>query len=138
MPLGSVTRWIHLLKRGDQAAAQQLWERYHARLLGLARQVLRESQRRHADEEDVVQIVFSRFFRGVSEGRFPRLNDRDNLWRLLVVLTARKAIDQIAAEGEFVEIGAPFDADDPLPEVVNTTSPVYVGKPRDTDGDIDP
>jgi DNA-directed RNA polymerase specialized sigma24 family protein len=32
----------------------------------------------------------------VAWGRFPQLNDRDNLWRLLVVITARKALDQIA------------------------------------------
>jgi DNA-directed RNA polymerase specialized sigma24 family protein len=32
----------------------------------------------------------------VSAGRFPQLHDRDNLWRLLVVITARKALDQLA------------------------------------------
>jgi DNA-directed RNA polymerase specialized sigma24 family protein len=34
----------------------------------------------------------------VAGGRFPDLHDRDNLWRLLVVITARKAIKQIARE----------------------------------------
>src|SRR5262249_10787865 len=28
------------------------------------------------------------------KGRFPQLDDRDNLWRLLVVITARKVINQ--------------------------------------------
>jgi DNA-directed RNA polymerase specialized sigma24 family protein len=32
----------------------------------------------------------------VARDRFPQLNDRDNLWRLLVVITARKALDQLA------------------------------------------
>jgi RNA polymerase sigma factor (sigma-70 family) len=95
---GSVTRWVTALKSGDPAAAQRLWERYHLRLVSLAREKLRSARRRSADEEDVVQSAFHSFFRGVTRGRFPQLNDRDNLWRLLVVITARKALDQLAHE----------------------------------------
>jgi RNA polymerase sigma factor (sigma-70 family) len=95
---GSVTRWVAALKAGEAAAAQPLWERYHRRLVALARRKLQASRRRAADEEDVVQSAFHSFFRGVARGRFPQLNDRDNLWRLLVVITARKALDQIARE----------------------------------------
>jgi RNA polymerase sigma factor (sigma-70 family) len=95
---GSVTRWVTALKDGDTAAAQPLWERYHRRLVGLARDKLRAARRRAADEEDVVQNAFHSFFQGVARGRFPQLNDRDNLWRLLVVITARKALDQLAHE----------------------------------------
>jgi RNA polymerase sigma factor (sigma-70 family) len=95
---GSVTRWITALKGGDAAAAQPLWERYYRRLVSLARQKLQSARRRGADEEDVVQNAFHSFFQGVARGRFPQLHDRDNLWRLLVVITARKALDQIARE----------------------------------------
>lgn len=97
-PEGSVTRWVTALKGGDAAAAQPLWERYHRRLVMLAREKLRTARRRAADEEDVVQNAFHSFFQGVTHGRFPQLNDRDNLWRLLVVITARKALDQLAHE----------------------------------------
>src|SRR5262245_24152666 len=93
---GSVTRWVTALKGGDLAAAQPLWERYYRRLVALARQRLQSARRRVADEEDVVQSAFHSFFEGVARGRFPQLGDRDNLWRLLVVITARKALDQIA------------------------------------------
>jgi RNA polymerase sigma factor (sigma-70 family) len=95
---GSVTRWVTALKGGDPSAAQALWQRYHRQLVALARQKLQAGRRRAADEEDVVQNAFHSFFRGVSRGRFPRLDDRDNLWRLLVVITARKALDQLASE----------------------------------------
>jgi RNA polymerase sigma factor (sigma-70 family) len=95
---GSVTRWVTALKGGDPAAAQPLWERYHRQLVSLARQKLQSARRRAADEEDVVQSAFHSFFRGVARGRFPQLDDRDNLWRLLVVITARKALDQLASE----------------------------------------
>jgi DNA-directed RNA polymerase specialized sigma24 family protein len=89
----SVTHWIRQLKAADPAAAQRLWQRYVGRLVGLARQKLGGLPRRATDEEDVVQSAFDSFFRGVAGGRFPLLADRDNLWPLLVLITARKAAD---------------------------------------------
>jgi RNA polymerase sigma factor (sigma-70 family) len=88
---GSVTRWLGQLQAGDPAAARRLWERYFRRLVGLARKRLRGAPRRVADEEDVALSALDSFFRNAGEGRFPDLLDRDSLWRLLVVITARKA-----------------------------------------------
>src|SRR3984893_18595241 len=95
---GSVTRWIGALQAGDHAAAQQLWERYFRRLVGLARKKLQGASRRAADEEDVALSAFNSFFRCAEQGRFPNLVDRDSLWRLLVVLTARKAAHLVRDE----------------------------------------
>lgn len=96
---GSITLWIDQLKAGDHGAAQKLWERYYKRLIGLARRRLEGSPRRLADEEDLALCAFGSFCRAAEEGRFPRLNDRNDLWQLLVMLTARKAIDLIRKEG---------------------------------------
>jgi RNA polymerase sigma factor (sigma-70 family) len=90
---GSVTHWVHRLQHEDPAAAQQLWERYFGRLVGLARKRLQTARRRVEDEEDVALSAFASFCRGARQGRFPRLGDRNDLWRLLVVITARKATD---------------------------------------------
>ena len=92
MSAGSVTHWINLLKAGDRAAAQPLWEGYFRRLVGLARQKLHGAPRRAADEEDVALSAFDSFCRGAEGGRFPLLSDRDDLWHLLVLLTARKSL----------------------------------------------
>ena len=73
---GSVTQWIHQLQAGDRDAAQELWNRYFQRLVGLARCKLQGAQRRAADEEDVVLSAFESFFRGAEQGRFPRLQRR--------------------------------------------------------------
>ncbi|WP_425613735.1 ECF-type sigma factor [Anatilimnocola sp. NA78] len=97
-PPGSVTHWLVALKDGDLSAAQPLWKRYYRQLIALARNKLRSSRQNIADEEDVVQVAFQSFFRAVGEGRFPELNDRDGLWRLLVVITAKKALKQLAYE----------------------------------------
>lgn len=90
---GSVTHWIYELKSGHPHAAQRLWERYYERLVRLARVELHGCNRRVSDEEDVALSVFDAFCRAAENGRFPDLADRDSLWRLLVRMAARKAID---------------------------------------------
>ena len=49
---GSVTGWLDRLKAGDDAAAQEIWNRYFAQLVVLARRRL-QGLRRNLDEEDV-------------------------------------------------------------------------------------
>ena len=90
---GDVTRWLQQLKQGDRSAAQELWQRYYARLVGLAQQHLHRSLRRAADEEDVALSAFESFCRRAEEGRFPRLDDSDDLWQVLVTITVCKAAD---------------------------------------------
>jgi DNA-directed RNA polymerase specialized sigma24 family protein len=92
----SVTLWIEELKSGQAGEAQeQLWNRYFSRLVAVARGKIGANARRHADEEDVALSALETFFRGASAGRFPDLRDRNNLWPLLVRITARKALNQI-------------------------------------------
>jgi DNA-directed RNA polymerase specialized sigma24 family protein len=99
-PDGSVTRWIGDLVAGDAAgtAAQKLWERYFDRLVLLARDRLRAGPRGPADAEDAALDAFDSFCRAAAAGRFPRLDDRDDLWALLVTITARKASEQVRRE----------------------------------------
>lgn len=92
---GSVTRWLGDLKAGGDAAAQHLWERYFDRLVRLARRKLRVGVCAAENEEDAALSAFASFCRGAAQGRYPRLADRDDLWRLLVVITIRKAFDQV-------------------------------------------
>ena len=95
---GSVTLWLDLLKAGDSAAAQGLWEGYFRRLIGLARQRLRGDPRRADGAEDVALSAFDSFFRGAERGCFPRLSDRHDLWQVLFLITARKAADLVKHE----------------------------------------
>jgi RNA polymerase sigma factor (sigma-70 family) len=90
---GSISRLLLDLKAGDIGTAQPLWERYYRRLVGLARKKLGDAPRQASDEEDVVQSAFNSFFQRARNGQFPQLSDRDDLWRLLVVITARKAVN---------------------------------------------
>jgi DNA-directed RNA polymerase specialized sigma24 family protein len=101
----SVTFWLRQLEAGDPAAAQPLWERYFAQLVRLASVRLHGARRGMADEEDAALSAFDSFCRGAAAGRFPQLIDRNNLWSLLVTLTARKAIDLANHEGRLKRRG---------------------------------
>ncbi len=128
---GSVTQWIDGLKLGDPHAAQALWERYFGRLVRLARARLALCAGADEDEEDAALSAFDSFCAGLARGRFPVLADREDLWRLLVVITARKASAQVDRRRAWkrggmrlrVDRGAPAhnwnDRDgDPLAELV--------------------
>jgi DNA-directed RNA polymerase specialized sigma24 family protein len=95
----SVTTWVGKLKAGDSHAAQELWQRYFARLVALARHKLSGASRRASDEEDVALSAFHSFCQAVDAGRFPVLQNRDDLWQILVMHTARKAVDQRRYQG---------------------------------------
>jgi RNA polymerase sigma factor (sigma-70 family) len=93
---GSITRSINDLRSEDpavrDAAARAIWQRYFRKLLGLARNHLKQRIRRRMDEEDVLQSMFKSFFFRQQQGQFgSALTDRDSLWRLLVTITLRKA-----------------------------------------------
>ncbi len=90
----AVTQWLGQMAEGDPMGVQQIWEKYYERLVGLARKKLGHTNRRVADEEDVALSAFHSFCRGAAVGRFPRLDDRHDLWKLLVTITARKAAAQ--------------------------------------------
>ena len=91
----ATTIWISRLKEGDREAVGPIWDRYFRRLVWLARARLQGLPRRPGDpdEEDIALSVFNSLWRGIERGRFPRLNDRTDLWRLLVFITAQKVYD---------------------------------------------
>ena len=94
----SVTRWLAGVKLGDEAAAARIVERYSHELLALANQRLPRSRRRSFDADDVVQSAFASMFRRAKEGAFAELQDRDNLWRLLVTMVRRKTFNAVRGE----------------------------------------
>jgi DNA-directed RNA polymerase specialized sigma24 family protein len=95
----AITLWLSLLREGHPEAAQRIWDRYFRRLVGLARKKLRGRRLAVADEEDVAISALDSFCRNAREGRFPQLADSDGLWRLLVVITARKAVRLVRDQG---------------------------------------
>lgn len=83
---GSLVRSI---RDGDDAAANNLFDRYIAKLDNLAdRQLARELSGR-LDSEDITQSVFRTFFRRIGEGQYD-VPEGDTIWKLLAVITLNK------------------------------------------------
>jgi RNA polymerase sigma factor (sigma-70 family) len=97
-PNPSVSQWIAGAKDGDSQAFQRLWHHYFEALVHRARRYLTGRRPRGFDEEDVALSVFAGFCRAVTEGRFPDVTGRDHLWRLLLKMTADKAVDKLRSE----------------------------------------
>ena len=98
---GSVTGMILGLRLEDpavrDAAARQIWERYFRDLLTLARNNLDKRIRVRTSEEDVAQSMFKSFCMRQQRGEFD-LAGRDELWKLLVTITLRKARNAATAQ----------------------------------------
>jgi RNA polymerase sigma factor (sigma-70 family) len=140
----SVTQWITRIKSGGDGIAQKLWERYYGALVRLARAKLKRSRRVADDEEDVATSAFDSFFRAAANGRYPQLNDRTELWKLLITITKRKILDRVqsqtrikrgggnelreadlvAAEGEFTEFEEVVGSE-PTPEFAAMVAEEY-------------
>ena len=86
----SVTRLLGGLKDGENEMVERLFERYFERLVRLAGARMPRDRRRELDEEDIALSAFHSFCDRAARGQFPRLADRDDLWRVLATLTTRK------------------------------------------------
>jgi ECF sigma factor/WD domain, G-beta repeat len=106
----SVTNWLQAFQAGDREATRHLWKRYFKRMVGLTRLKLGDPPRGAADEEDLALSAFDSFCQGLEQGQFPRLQDRDELWRILVAITVRKAVNLVHHESRLKRGG------DQLPE----------------------
>jgi DNA-directed RNA polymerase specialized sigma24 family protein len=91
----SVSHWLDGLRAGDDGDIGRLWDRYFLRLVALARAKLPSRTRREFDEEDVALSAFHSFCERAGRGEFPQVIDRNDLWRLLSAIAARKVASSI-------------------------------------------
>jgi DNA-directed RNA polymerase specialized sigma24 family protein len=130
-PPGSVSRLIPDLQKGDRQAMQGLWQHFFQPLVRAARGRLHPDRCRASGAEDVALEAFLEFCDGLarrdSGRRFPRLENREHLWKVLVCFTVRTAFDHnrkearrgdvVRGESALGEAGfAPFAGREPAPE----------------------
>jgi RNA polymerase sigma-70 factor (ECF subfamily) len=83
-------------RRGNEAAATQIYVRYACRLRALAQAQCSPDLARREEVSDLVQSVFGSFFRGVKRGHYDVPAEED-LWRLFLVI----ALHKIRSKGDF-------------------------------------
>ncbi|MCA9069420.1 MAG: hypothetical protein KDA84_10875 [Planctomycetaceae bacterium] len=109
-------------KDGDEKAITRLFEYYYPKLARFAEHKIQGAPRQMADGDDIAACAIASFYKAARLGRFPALQDRQGLWRLLITMTARKAIDHWRREtGE--ENGGGNVHNEPCPEDSNAIIP---------------
>lgn len=88
---GSVTRWIRELKSGNKDALSKLWDRYFPKAKQKARHHFGTDSRTVRDEEDIALSVMGALFKDAS---LLDVTDREDLIRLLLVVTKRKVLSE--------------------------------------------
>jgi DNA-directed RNA polymerase specialized sigma24 family protein len=78
------------LNNVSEQEAIRIWEEFFPRLKRYAQAHIRNMSLRVFDEEDVALSALNSFFRCSAEGRFDDLDGDEEMWRLLVTITARK------------------------------------------------
>lgn len=71
--------WLERFEGNDQAAAQEIADAYHERLVRLARKRLAQLPPQVGDDEGAVISALRSFFSGVQADQFPKLLDGDDL-----------------------------------------------------------
>lgn len=91
----SITLSYELLRKGDSAAAVEIWTRFFDRLVSVARREMQNANRRVADEEDVASVVLASLCSQAEKGQLPDILNRDDLWRMLLVRLRNEVIDHV-------------------------------------------
>ena len=119
--------WVTQLLANEPGIEREVLEQYTQRLLALARQRLPDKVRARVDPEDVVQSVYRSFFRRLRRGDF-RFDESSDVWRLLSVMTFRKARRQARFHQQGrrdvrreLQIGAMASTDSRIGELAATT-----------------
>ena len=96
--LGSISILFQLLQeQGDPQSAKEIWARFFPKLLGLSKRIL-TSRDFPLGAEDAVQDAFFQFFRSVQTGKYDHAMNREDLWRVLCMMTVQKSRKQLDRE----------------------------------------
>ena len=84
-------RWT----RGDESAAEEIFDRYSRRTWKLAENLIAQRLKPRFDGDDVVQSVFRTFLRHSREGSF-QIGATESLWKLLSAIARNKISERVA------------------------------------------
>ena len=81
--------WLGNLADGRADAVEEFWDKYGEALQRVAERQIASWLRKRVDPEDVVQSACRTFFRRAGQGDFS-LDNKDDLWKLLLTITLNK------------------------------------------------
>ena len=89
--VGKITRAINALSTDREVAAELLWDQFFERLCRFAQSRISMRQQRLIDNEAIAASAMFALLDGIENGRFDSINNRNELWRMLMTVAARKA-----------------------------------------------
>ncbi|QDV64933.1 RNA polymerase sigma factor [Crateriforma conspicua] len=103
---------VDRFRNGDERAADDLYERYAHRLIGLIASRMNERLRTRTEPEDVLQSVLRSVFMGVRSGQY-NAPEGATLWNLMSVIAVRKVRNHYRAMLTQRRDAKVFSLDDP-------------------------
>ena len=91
--LGSISRAIEHFCESENDASQLIWERYFERIRDFANGKIYPRHRRVFDGEDVAGSALLTLMDGLRKKKFPNINNREQLWQVLIVIATRKTLN---------------------------------------------
>ena len=91
----ATSRWLPELKAGDDKALGIVWQRFFEKIIVVARNRLRDVPKRVEDEEDIALSAFRRLHQMAGREKLGAIRHSDELWGLLVAITAGKVADLV-------------------------------------------
>lgn len=91
---GSVSGWISKMRNGDPVAIEKLVARYFKKIANFANKKIRRGIRVLDDGEDIAISVLQSITSSSAKGRYPNLQDRDDLWLLMIMIAQHDVIDK--------------------------------------------
>ena len=85
-----ISMWMAQLSENSPQAEREIWNHFFEKLVQYASRKLGGVPRRDADEEDIALSAMFSLHRGLRDGRFPQFDNRDDLWKILLTITAGK------------------------------------------------
>lgn len=90
-----ITLWLKNTAKGDQRAIEGIWAAYFDQLVRFAKTRLPPHWRRVVDEEDIAISAMESFILRLQRPDCPwQLNNRHDLWRILLAIVVRKTVKQ--------------------------------------------
>jgi len=92
---GSISILLEELRTGDEPAFEQFFDRFFDRLKSVARKRVSVRDRKVVDDEDLAVWAMNTFQRCVRDGMYPKIRNRQDVWKFLVSILERKSVDHI-------------------------------------------
>jgi DNA-directed RNA polymerase specialized sigma24 family protein len=94
----SITALLSRVKSADHDAVRALFNNCYARVAAISLRKLGGTPKRAFDNDDVANSAFHEFLSGAAEGRFKKLENREDVWQVLALLVGDKIGDRLRHE----------------------------------------